>query len=73
MEEEDLSFPNPFFLQSAKQHKPQTTKATQTTNIKMQLQPFFFYHTTKNSTLIIVRKLKTLLTTKSLPLSPNNS
>jgi hypothetical protein len=42
-----FTFPEPFFSSNRKQHKPQTTKTTQTTNIKMQLQPFFFYHTKK--------------------------
>jgi len=48
MEEEDLSFPDPFFSSISKQHKPQTLKTTQSKLFKMQLQLFFFYHTTKN-------------------------
>jgi hypothetical protein len=50
MEEEDLPFRTPFFSSISKQHKPQTTKTTQNKQFKMQLQPFFFYHTTKKST-----------------------
>jgi len=45
MEEEDLPFQTPFFLQSATQTKPKKSKATQTKLNEMQLQPFFFYHT----------------------------
>jgi hypothetical protein len=45
MEEEDLPFQTPFFSSISKQSKPQTTKATQNKHFKMQLQPFFFYHT----------------------------
>ena len=37
----------PFFSSNSKHFKPQKRKATQTTNIKMQSQPFFFYHNKK--------------------------
>jgi hypothetical protein len=46
-----------FFSSISKHFKPQKTKTTQTTNIKMQPQPFFFYHNNKYFRLIIVRKL----------------
>jgi len=38
------------FFSNSKHFKPQTAKATQTTNIKMQSQPFFFHHNNKTHT-----------------------
>jgi hypothetical protein len=71
MEEEDLSFPDPFFSSISKQINPQSAKATQNKLFKMQLQPFFFYHTKK--TLHTYPLKHPTLTTNNPPSNAQNS